>query len=293
MTIHLKQQLLKDQSPMALQKSWQASLSLAFEKRTRKTSLTRALHKGPLRVQRAFYPEGPSVPHVYLLHPPGGVVAGDELSITIDIGRRAHGLVTTPSAGRIYRTNEQGLQQIQTLSAKVEENGLLEWMPQENIVFNGANGFSYSRFDLHAGAKLIAWDVSCLGRPAGEQPFIKGCFVQRLEVVQNQLPLLVERMAVDTQSHMLSAGWGFQGFTVFGTMVATIENQAVLTDLKKTLQHQSHQYLLAFTQKQSLLIVRYMGHSAIEARTCFSKVWSAIRPIMIERKACEPRIWHT
>ena len=46
-----------------------------------KTRLGKTSHFGPLRVQRAFYPEGNICAHLYLLHPPGGLVAGDYLTI--------------------------------------------------------------------------------------------------------------------------------------------------------------------------------------------------------------------
>ena len=63
--------------------SWQGRISLGFESRNQQTFLTERQHHGPLLVQRPFYPEGP-VCHVYLIHPPGGVVGGDQLEISVD-----------------------------------------------------------------------------------------------------------------------------------------------------------------------------------------------------------------
>ena len=61
---------------------WAASISLGFDARPdadkTATRMTHVRHKGPLRVQRPFYPEGRNgCCHVYLLHPPGGLVSGD------------------------------------------------------------------------------------------------------------------------------------------------------------------------------------------------------------------------
>ena len=53
---------------------WEAKLELDFALRNNKTMLVQRRHYGPLTVQRPFYPEG-TVCHVYVLHPPGGIVA--------------------------------------------------------------------------------------------------------------------------------------------------------------------------------------------------------------------------
>lgn len=281
------------EEPFLTERSWHASLWLKFERRGQKNALTRREHCGPLRVQRAFYPEGPLVPHVYLLHPPGGVVAGDTLAIDIDVASGAAGLVTTPSAGRVYRTTDAGLTQTQRVHGRVQDGGVLEWLPQENIIFNRANGINHTCFDLSDSAQLVAWDICCLGRTAGNEHFREGHFAQSLQVNRNGKPLLVERFAVDGESDILQSAWGLRGFTVFATMVATLQDAEVLSRLKADVQRVGSDYCLAFTQKNNLLIARYMGHSAIQARTLFSQSWQQIRPALKGRVACEPRIWHT
>ena len=61
---------------MAVSEGWQARLDLEFALSQQKTVISKRRHSGPLTIQRPFYPEG-DVCHLYLLHPPGGVVAGD------------------------------------------------------------------------------------------------------------------------------------------------------------------------------------------------------------------------
>ena len=64
-------------------RQWYAELSLELEKRGAKTLLVGNRHQGPLRVERPFYPEPGGGCHIYLLHPPGGLVLGDLLQIKI------------------------------------------------------------------------------------------------------------------------------------------------------------------------------------------------------------------
>ncbi len=88
---------LKSSSSFSSHQEWQASLDLAFTVKNKKTILSKNLHFGPLMVQKPFYPELVKVCHVYLLHPPGGVVHGDQLKININIDSSAHALITTPA----------------------------------------------------------------------------------------------------------------------------------------------------------------------------------------------------
>src|SRR5262245_38788911 len=105
---------------------WQAALELGFAAEHGATRLARRAHRGPLVVQRPFLPEGPGVCHVYVLHPPGGLVGGDELALDVDVASGAHALVTTPAAGKVYRTNGATARQIQRL--RVAGGARLEWL---------------------------------------------------------------------------------------------------------------------------------------------------------------------
>ena len=135
---------------------WQAKLELGFAHQHGKTVLAHRRHVGPLTVQRPFYPEG-DVCHVYLLHPPGGVVAGDCLTIDINAATDSAALVTTPAAGKFYRSD--GKLARQQVSLTVAANATLEWLPQETIIYEGAQVASEMRLELAAGARFIGWEI--------------------------------------------------------------------------------------------------------------------------------------
>ena len=66
-------------------RGWQAAMDLHFNGSGARTVITRRRHVGPLRIQKPFYP-GDGACHVYLLHPPGGLVGGDVLDVTVRVG---------------------------------------------------------------------------------------------------------------------------------------------------------------------------------------------------------------
>ncbi|HNI81740.1 MAG TPA: urease accessory protein, partial [Rhodocyclaceae bacterium] len=65
---------------------WHATLSLGFSRRETGTVLSDNRHRGPLRVQKALYPEGPAVCQTILLPPPAGIAGGDHLHIGVEAG---------------------------------------------------------------------------------------------------------------------------------------------------------------------------------------------------------------
>src|SRR5262245_22778216 len=113
---------------------WVASLDLEFAARGARTILARRASVGPLVVQRPFYPEG-DVAHVYLVHPPGGVVGGDQLQLNVLAKQGAHALLTTPAATKFYRSDGRIARQRQDI---IVDAASIEWLPQETIVFPDA-----------------------------------------------------------------------------------------------------------------------------------------------------------
>ena len=47
------------------------------------------------------------------------------------------------------------------------------------------------------------------------------------------------------------------------------------------------------TRLPHVLVARYLGDSAMAARTYFATLWRVLRPALAGREAIEPRIWNT
>jgi urease accessory protein len=270
---------------------WQARLELGFRVRGARTILAHRRHTGPLQVQRAFYPDGERACHVYILHPPGGVVGGDALTISVGVERGAHALLTTPAAGKLYRSDGAGAQLSQELN--VADGAWLDWLPQETIAFDGARAVSATRVALTGTAGFIGWEILCLGRPAAGETYAHGEFVQRFEIWRDGAPLWWERNALAGGTPALHASWGLAGRSVVATLVAVGRAPSALPALRELLNAEPDDGEFAVSQLRDVLVCRYLGNSAEQARAGFIAAWRLLRPALWGIEASPPRIWAT
>ena len=281
---------------------WFAQLHLTLCKTSRGTRLTENKHIGPLQVQAPFYPEGKDLAHIYLLHPPGGLVSGDDLNIHIQLKPNAHALATTPGAGRLYRARQDGCVQRQTLNFSLAAGASFEWLPQETIVFPNANGELLLEVDLTGDSFFCGWEVTCFGLPENDQPFDHGRLYQRLRVWRDSRLCLQDSLLISpAQPEFMTSKIGLQGATVSAVMLCTNIDRlpsALVTEMTLTLQnlcdtHSDTMSRLFMSVLDECLVIRYLGYCSAQARQGFEAVWSVIRPYMLQRTSCSPRIWST
>lgn len=270
-------------------KGWLANLSLKFSGRDDKTIISHRKHHGPLVIQKPFYPEG-KVCHVYLLHPPGGVVGGDQLTLNVEVNKSGHALVTTPAAGKFYRSDGRVAQLKQSL--RVEVGSTLEWLPQETILFSGCEVNMQTVVELEGDAQFIGWEILCLGRPASGELFDNGHARQHFEIWRNKKPLMLDRSQLAGGDEVLTAKWGMQGYTVSGTMMVVNADKTLLQLVRDNLPVMSDG-LFSATLINDVLVCRALAHQAEYVRFAFIHVWKKIRSELIGMPACEPRIWST
>ena len=251
-------------------------------------------HRGPLRVQKALYPEGDAVCQAILLHPPSGIAGGDHLAISAGLGEGAHAQLTTPGAGKWYRSGGAGASQ--RIDFTVAEGATLEWLPQESIVFDGALARMETRLTLAKGARFIGWDILCLGRAAAGERFERGRFDLFYRVDRNRQPIWLERGGFSGSDAMLSSPAGWAGATVCGTLLCTFpelrqETAALLEALRAMAPADAAMH--GITALPGILVARYLGDNSESARLWFSELWTILRPACCGRPAVTPRIWNT
>lgn len=277
--------------PAQKESGWRAHLHLSYTSEFEKTVLSGQHHTGPLLVQKPFYPEGPQVCHTYLIHPPGGVVAGDKLGLDVDADTGAHAVITTPAAGKFYRSS--GAQAAQVNHLRVAAGATLEWLPQETIVYNQASARMHTLVQLDGNARFIGWEMVCLGLPASDQPFKQGQLVQRFEIFKDGRPLCIEPFEVDGEDGVLNAPWGLAGHPVIGTLMATTGEKDLSQAVRVKTDAVNRTGQFAVTRVGELTLCRYLGGDVYEGLKLFLSAWEVLRPEVAGRAVCVPRIWAT
>lgn len=270
-------------------RSWRAELDLAFERRGDKTVLAARRHDGPLVVQKPLYPEGDATCHAIVVHPPAGVAGGDELEIEARAGAGAHALLTTPGAGRWYRSAGPWARQV--LRFEAADGACIEWLPQETIVFDGARADLRTEVRLAAGARFIGWEVLCFGRTGSGEKFAGGECRLRTRVTREDRPLWHEQGCIEAGGALMTAAAGLGGRTVCGTFYAAAELGPEHLAACRPLVPAAGE--AAVTLLPGVLLARYLGDSSEAAKRHFTQLWRVLRPAIAGREAVEPRIWRT
>ena len=270
---------------------WHGRAALTYHRQGCRTVPQVQTH-APLKVQRPFYPEGPEVCHSVLLHTAGGMVGGDRLSYDIHLTAGTHALVTTAAAAKIYSHHPQPAQAGGTL--RVDAGACLEWLPQEAIVFEGAQYYQNWRVELAPEATWLGWDILRLGRTARGEQFRQGEVRSRFEVWQNGTLIWIDPQRLVGSETLWHSPHALGICPVIGTLawVGTLPDASLVTAAREAWESIAKpQGEAGVTRLQLGLLCRYRGHSTGEARRWFTAVWNCLRLQYAERSSSVPRVW--
>lgn len=307
---------------------WRAHLDLDFARRADDTIMVRNRHEGPLQVQKALYPERRrDVCHIAVLHPPGGIAAGDMLTVQSTLGTGSRVLLTTPGAAKWYRAddgagggqvgaevgaqvgdsggekrggraNSTGGGAAQNLHFSIGRDAVLEWLPRENIFFRGSDISMNLDVALSGSAKYLGWEILSFGRRAGGERWDRGRLRMRTCVRRDARLLWLETANIDASSGFAASAVGLAGATVSGTFLVAVGevDDGLLKECREVdgsfqSAGAAREARIGVTRVPGVLIARYLGHSTQDAFRWFTRLWSVLRPAMLGREPCSPRVW--
>ena len=272
---------------------WHARLAINYRREDQRT-VARFEHSGPLRLLQSLYPEGNAVCHNVLVHPPGGLVGGDTLELHVNIDQGAHALITTPGATRFYRS--EGESALQTTQLTLAPQARLEWLPLEALCYSGCLAENRLTMHLQPGAEMLGWDITALGLPKAEQPFVTGRFTQHLEVPG----VWLERGHLDAMDHrLLKSPLGMAGnacvaslFLVAGSPLQRSRKEHALEATRAMLGASPLAATCGVTcPNPQVVVVRVLAPLVEPAMALLRQVRACWRSELWGMTASTPRIW--
>ena len=273
--------------------AWHAQLKLDYSVEADRT-VARHTHSGPLRILQSLYPEGDQICHNVLVHPPGGLVGGDTLDISVHAHSGSHALITTPGASRFYRSDGQTA--LQQTHLRLESGARLEWLPLEAICYSACLAENRLTMDLAPGAELIGWDVTALGLPNANMPFVAGHLRQHIEVpgVWLEHGTLAAR---DTR--LLDGPVGLAGqrciaslYFVSGTALGRERRQAALDSARTVIgQHPLASTTGTTSPHPRVIVVRILAPVVEPAMDLLRALRNTWRQLLWDKTPSSPRIW--
>ncbi len=246
-------------------------------------------HEGPLRIQKALYPEGPSPCHAIVVHPPGGIAGGDRLEIKVSSRAASHGLITTPSAAKWYGSDANNPAS-QWLDVALD--GALEWLPQETIVFNRAQVQSEIHVRASREAAMIGWDHLIFGRKASGESFDTGCFRQSLSIEIDGDVVWHDRLVLHGGDPLFGSPIGLRGHHAFATVWAVLPSSSSWTETVIE-QLRGAAGGIAWTPLHPRLVVGRVLAEPAKLKSLLHGAWEFLRPSVFGMPAVAPRLWAT
>lgn len=251
----------------------------------------------PLRVIRAFpLPAGGALVHLH--NTSGGILGGDTLQYTVHIAKDAYAQLTTTSATRIYRSrpNQSPAQQRQTIT--VEENGLLEYLPDPLIPFAGADYQQHTTINLAAGAGLFYWETVTPGRVASDELFQYHQLRINCDITAQGRPILSEHIALKPQQRSLTTPAQLGNYSYFSSFyickvgLASTSWQHMEQELQTLAQSFTRQNEIIWgvsTLVQHGIIVRALSKRGRDIAPGLLAFWQAASQILYGRSVPPPR----
>jgi len=141
-------------------------LILESDSQRNKTIITEQLSRDPLYVQKALYYDEtiPSMAHLFILSPSGGVLQGDRYRTDIELKNGAMSHITTQGATRIYKMNSNYATQM--INLNVGKDCYLEFLPEQLIPYKNSRYYQRVTFNVDDSATLVYSETIVPGRVA-------------------------------------------------------------------------------------------------------------------------------
>ena len=225
----------------------------------------------------------------------GGLVAGDNLQIDIEVEQGAAAHVTAAAAEKVYRSTAATTAVTQLLT--IGEAAWLEYLPPETILFDGARLRRNTCIDLAPGSGFLGGGILVFGRQARGERLTHGLLNERWEVSREGALVWGDALHLDGDiAATLADPACFAGATACATLILAppTGDPGAFLDAGRAVQARSTGPGLqaAATVVNGLLIARWLGADALSLRRAYADLACHLREAAMGLSPRLPRLWH-
>jgi len=210
-------------------------LTLESDSQRNKTIITEQLSRVPLYVQKALYYDEtiPSMAHVFVLSPSGGVLQGDRYRTDIELKNGAISHITTQGATRMYKMNSNYATQM--INLNVGKNCYLEFLPEQLIPYKNSRYYQKATFKIDDSATLVYSETIVPGRVAmGELFDYDVCCLKTLCYDDKQKMKFHDNCILEPKKQRMNS-LGIFGNKTVHSMMYVVTKQECIEELYETI----------------------------------------------------------
>ena len=154
-------------------------LELQNDPEKKKTVITHKKTQVPLYVQKALHydMDYPSMAHIFILSPSGGILQGDRYRMDIELKNNAISHLTTQGATRIYKMDSNYATHMVNINLK--NNSYLEFIPEQIIPYKNSRFYQKTQLNIDDSSTVVYSETIVPGRIAmGEMFDFDVCYLK-------------------------------------------------------------------------------------------------------------------
>ena len=274
---------MKASAPRLQRASGESRVSFAV--RDGQTRLADLYQRDPCRI---LFPDSEpgEPPQAVLVTTSGGVAGGDSLKMEVEAGPGAHAVVATQAAEKIYRAAPGSEACLIHVDVRVGEDAVLDWLPQETIVFQGARLKRRTVAHVAPGGALLACEMVVLGRAASGERFASGLLLDSWSVRRGDKLVWTDTLRVEGET---PTGAGFGTANALATVIGVWnEPQAPFEKARALLENAGEakdRVRVGVTLVNGVMVARLLGEATV-VRAATIGFLTGFRGRRL------PRVWH-
>ena len=260
--------------------------SVGFKKSADSTRLDDLYQSGSAKIRLPKVYDG--VPVAVIINTAGGLTGGDHFAYEAALAPETHAIVTTQAAERAYRS-PGGVAEVTTRLA-AEDGAMLEWLPQETILFNASGLHRSMSVDLKGSARLIAVESVVLGRTAMGETVDTVAFRDHWRIHRDGRLVFADDIRLEGNADDIFKGSATaNGALAFATLVDCAQDADTRLELARDALTDigvGFDLRAAASAWNGVLIARFVGADGRSLRE------GLIKFLETYRSAELPRVWH-